>query len=91
MRILGTMVFKQLFCKHKYKQLGELPCSFVYDDGYKASVPITFLECSECGKRKLIRSEKWYYNDNLLSKVFLWEKGQLDMTFDDETCYIEGE
>ena len=68
----------KLFCKHEFVQYDELPCTFKFEDDYIVKVPITLLECKKCGKRKVIRSDKWYYDDTLLAKVELWRKGQFN-------------
>ena len=67
--------FKRLFCKHNYQDFGQIDCTFTYEDGNTIDVPILFLVCPKCGKRKIIRRNSYYYNDNLLKQVHLWEKG----------------
>ena len=78
------MWLKQLFCNHKYQYLGRWSCTFKFEDSTKVSVPITFLECNKCGKRKALKEGNCYYNTEVLNYTKLWEKGQLELGFEDE-------
>ena len=74
---------KRLFCSHKYKFLGKWNCTFKFEDGLVINVPITFLECSNCGKRKVLRDKSYYYSVEVNNYVRLWEKGQIEVGFDE--------
>ena len=78
------MSWKKFFCKHKYKYLGKWPCTIKYEDGTVVGVPITFLECPICGKRKVLRDSMFCYNTEVKNYITLWEKGQVDLEFDGE-------
>lgn len=78
-----TKFIKQLFCNHKYNYLGHLKYYFVWDDGTRTVIPTKFLECSKCGKRKIIRDDKFYYKETQLKIFKLWLKGQIELEMDD--------
>ena len=78
------MNLKRLFCDHKYQYLGKWNCTFKFEDGITVNVPVTFLECNECGKRRALREKSPYYNAEILNYIKLWEKGQLELGFEDE-------
>ena len=65
----------KFFCKHNFVLWRNLPCTFVLENKEKLNVPIDLLICEKCGKRKVLRSSNWFYSENLLKKVKLWEKG----------------
>ena len=71
-------LFKKVFCKHNFQVYDTLPCVLTLDDGTKCDVPVTMLICSRCGKRKLIKDSDFCYNENLLQKLKLWERGEFD-------------
>ena len=51
---------KQLFCKHKYTQVANIPCTFT-SNGVKIKVPIFCYECSKCGHRYVIKEADCFY------------------------------
>lgn len=72
-------ILTKLFCKHKYKLIISLPCTFKCDDDTVLNLPIDLFECKICGKRKVIREPDCFYRGNLLKAINLWVKGQLDL------------
>lgn len=68
----------QLFCKHSYKRIASLPCTYKVTNEQIINVPIYFYICSKCRKRKIIKFNSLFYNDSLLAQVELWQKGELD-------------
>lgn len=70
------MDLKQLFCKHHYVEVDEIPCTCkLLDNKTIKQCPVTLLQCEKCGKRHVIKDEDIYYNVNLLKKLKLWVKG----------------
>ena len=69
----------KLFCKHDYEIVKIWDCVFKYDDNCKVPTPIDFLVCKKCGKRKLLRDVDWKYNDSVLRRAALWEKGEISL------------
>ena len=65
------------FCKHDYEIVGTWNCRFKFEDDCIMSVPMDFLVCKKCGKRKLLKDKDCYYNNSVLRRALLWEKGQL--------------
>ena len=63
------MWWKQLFCNHKFQYLGKWPCTFKFEDGTSVGVPITFLECSKCGKREVLRDALHYYSTEVKNYI----------------------
>lgn len=69
---------KQLFCKHKYTQVANIPCTFT-SNGVKIKVPIFCYECSKCGHRYVIKEADCFYCYSVNCKIKLWLKHQIDM------------
>lgn len=76
------MNFKQLFCKHEYRFLGEMKLKTELPDGEMYDVPAQFFECAKCGKRKVIRFNNYCYASPMLEHFNLWEKEQLNLKFE---------
>lgn len=68
----------QLFCKHTYKRIASLRCTYNVTDNRTIDVPIYFYICSKCNKRKTIKFNRVFYNDSLIEQIELWEKGELE-------------
>ena len=75
-------MFDDLFnkCPHEYKQVGFIPYVTLGEDG-PCNVPCYFLECKNCGKRKVLRESDYAYTDAFLDMIDLWIKHQLKIDF----------
>ena len=75
-------MFKDLFnkCPHEYKQVGFIPYVTLGEEG-PSDVPCYFLECKNCGKRKVLRESDYAYTDAFLDMIDLWIKHQLKIDF----------
>ena len=76
-------MLKQLFCRHNFGMLGKWDCT-CKNGNETWKVPIYFLECPKCGKRKVVRDSDVFYNSHTLEMVKLWLKGQVTIEFNDE-------
>ena len=76
---------KQLFCSHKYNYLGYRKSYFIWDSGRRMFIPVRFFECSKCEKRKIIRSDDYFYKETQLKMFKLWLKGQAELEMEHET------
>lgn len=70
--------FSNLFCKHKYTKIGWLPTMFRTEEGENVDVSTSLYECRLCGKRKIIRDSSCFYTPQLLKKLKLWQKHELE-------------
>ena len=68
----------QLFCKHSYKKIASLRCTYIVTDNRTIDVPIHFYMCRKCNKRKTIKFNSVFYNYSLIEQIELWEKGELE-------------
>lgn len=75
-------MFENLFnkCPHDYKLVGEIPATAVHE-GVTYDVPCYFLECKNCGKKKVLRENDYNYRDSFLDMLDLWERGQYKINF----------
>lgn len=75
-------MFKNLFnkCSHEYKQVGHIPYVTIGEEGPR-DVPCYFLECKNCGKRKVLRELDYAYTDAFLDIIDLWTKRQFKIDF----------
>lgn len=75
-------MFKDLFnkCSHEYKQVGFIPYVTLGEEG-PCDVPCYFLECKNCGKRKVLRESDYAYTNAFLDMIDLWVKHQLKIDF----------
>ena len=71
------MILKQLFCKHKYRQVEEINCVYITDNK-EIECPISLLECCKCKKRLIIKDADFYYRKTLLRELELWKKHQIE-------------
>lgn len=74
-------MLKQLFCKHDYKLIHYIPCTF-NSRGTILKVPISLYECSRCGHRRVKKADNYFYHYTILDQVKMWKKGEY--TFLDE-------
>lgn len=73
------LFFTQLFCKHKFVQESRMKCTYLWDDETPMDTSITFYSCSKCGKRVIAADQPCYYKPQLVEKLNLWLKGELDI------------
>lgn len=78
-------IFKQLFCNYEYSVVGTVNCTCdVREEGvlqYTKKVPIDFLECVKCGKRRVLMWDSKNYSKSMLGSIKLWNKHQIEIDF----------
>ena len=75
--------FERLFCKHKYK-IDVVKHKYTGNDENSKEACTYFLECTECGKRKVIPSGWLTYSSQSKELFRLWEKKEMDIDFNEE-------
>ena len=73
-------LFNKEDCKHKYNEVGTLECFCDYDDK-SMNVNAYCYECVNCGKRKILREDDFFYHKATLDMFKLWENHQLEFDF----------
>lgn len=64
---------KQLLCKHKYTVAGT-----ILFKGYTTY----FLECTTCGKRKVVKSSNVSYSKQLKDIFKMWKNKEVEINFE---------
>lgn len=71
-------MFGITLCKHNYKVVDVIQCQYIMPNGNGESIPITLLECEDCGARKVERSHDFLYASTLLERLDKWVNGHSD-------------
>lgn len=66
---------KKLLCKHKYSVAGTI--LFKGRETY-------FLECLNCGKRRVLKSGGLIYSKQLKDIMRMWKRNEIEINFDEE-------
>jgi hypothetical protein len=84
--------FERLFCKHKYK-IDVVKHKYTRNDGNseEAHTHTYFLECTECGRRKVVLSEWVTYPSQAKELFRLWKRREIEIGFNDATNNKKGE
>lgn len=75
--------FERLFCKHKYK-IDVVKHKYTGNDGNSKEACTYFLECTKCGRRKVVPAGWMTYSSQTKELFRLWKRREIEVDFDEE-------
>lgn len=82
--------FERLFCKHKYA-IDSVEKKYEDSAGCLKSAVFYFLECKECGKRRVVPPGWLTYSSQTKELFRLWERKEIEIDFNNAADNKKGE